>query len=97
MQNINIYEDIFKAVSHQERLNCLQHLSCEEMTVKQIQDTIGIKQSSASSHLSKLYHAGFLIYREEGLHKFYRTSEIGNRLVMFINDLNNKIEETQNI
>jgi len=95
--NNTIFEDIFKAASHPERLNCLKVLSNEEKTVKQIQDTFNIKQSSASSHLSKLYHAGLLIYREEGLHKFYKTSETGNRLIQFVNDLNNKIEEARNI
>ncbi len=60
-----------KAVAHPDRLKILLHLSRKEHSVGELVDALGISQSAASQHLSKMKEAGYLGSKKVSNQVFY--------------------------
>jgi len=79
---------VMKALSDPSRVKIIKMLQHKEMCVCEIQDALGIAQSTASKHLKLLEAAGLTKYRKEGLwviysladgsHSPYAASMLGN-------------------
>ena len=79
---------VMKALSDPSRVKIIKMLQHKEMCVCEIQDALGIAQSTASKHLKLLEAAGLAKYRKEGLwviysladgsHSPYAASMLGN-------------------
>ena len=79
---------VMKALSDPSRVKIIKMLQRKEMCVCEIQDALGIAQSTASKHLKLLEAAGLAKYRKEGLwviysladgsHSPYAASMLGN-------------------
>ena len=63
---------IMKAVSDPMRVKILKMLQQKVMCVCEIQEALGLAQSSTSNHLKLLEDAGFITFYKEGLWVFYR-------------------------
>jgi ArsR family transcriptional regulator, arsenate/arsenite/antimonite-responsive transcriptional repressor len=58
---------VMKALSDPSRVKIIKMLQHKEMCVCEIQQALGIAQSTASKHLKILEEAGLTTYRKEGL------------------------------
>lgn len=67
--------DTLRLLSDDKRLRILHLLSQEPLTVAELQELLGLSQSSVSSHLGKLKRAGFLHDVAEGSAHRYRLRE----------------------
>lgn len=67
--------ELFNAISDEMRLKILMILSHSEFTVNELKEILGIHQSNASRHLSKLSNCGLLKDRREGTKAFYGLSD----------------------
>ena len=67
--------ELFNAISDETRLKILMILSHSEFTVNELKEILGIHQSNASRHLSKLSNCGLLKDRREGTKAFYGLSD----------------------
>lgn len=63
---------IMKAVSDPMRVKILKMLQQKVMCVCEIQEALGLAQSSTSNHLKLLEDAGFITFYKEGLWVNYR-------------------------
>ena len=68
-----------KAIAHPQRLEIIESLKGEEMTVSEIQKRLNIKQSATSQYLNKMKSRGILKARREGNIVYY---SIANRDVL---------------
>ena len=66
---------VMKALSDPSRVKIIKMLQHKEMCVCEIQDALGIAQSTASKHLKILEEAGLATYRKEGLWVNYTLSD----------------------
>ena len=63
----------FRLLSEPVRLALLNHLNVEgEMSVQQLVEAAGQRQSNVSKHLARLAQAGILGRRRVGQHVYYR-------------------------
>lgn len=67
--------DLLKALAHPERLIICCQLRDAEMSVGEIETTLGIKQPRLSRELSKLRETGLVATRKESKLVFYRLSD----------------------
>lgn len=65
------YASIFKALADEYRLRILSLLFKQECCVCEIQQALGISQTSASRHLQNLHQAGLIKLRRDGLWALY--------------------------
>jgi ArsR family transcriptional regulator, arsenate/arsenite/antimonite-responsive transcriptional repressor len=66
---------VMKALSDPSRVKIVKMLQQKEMCVCEIQDALGIAQSTASKHLKILEEAGLATYKKEGLWVNYALSD----------------------
>jgi len=66
---------ILKAISNPVRLRIMKLLENNELCVCHIVNSIGLKQSTISKHLSILKNAGLISDRKIGLWVYYRLSK----------------------
>jgi DNA-binding transcriptional ArsR family regulator len=64
--------DILRALSHPIRLRMVELLGEGELCVKSLEETLGISQSSASQHLTRLKYAGLIESERKGHLVCYR-------------------------
>jgi len=64
-----------KALSDPNRVRLIKLLGCKELCVCELQDLIGLAQSTVSKHLKVLEEAGLVDYRKEGSWFIYRLSD----------------------
>ena len=64
--------DVLKAVAHPVRLKIVELLQHGEMSVNDITDAIGTKQSITSQQLNMMKSRGVLACRREGMKVYYR-------------------------
>lgn len=64
--------NLFKILSHQDRLRIIGILQKEEMDVSHLHELTGLSQSSVSQHLKLLKLNGIVDERRQGKHIFYR-------------------------
>lgn len=63
--------DLFRVLGEPTRLRILSLVVREELTVSEIQEIVGIGQSTVSGHLSQLKTAGLVTARRDGAHTRY--------------------------
>jgi ArsR family transcriptional regulator len=63
--------DLFRVLGEPNRLRILSLLVREELAVSEIQDIVGIGQSTVSGHLAQLKAAGLVTARRDGAHTRY--------------------------
>ena len=71
----SIQEEIFRTIASQKRLELIQLLHTRELTVSEITDMLGIRQSNVSQHLSELRKAKIVTTRKDGTNVYYRLSD----------------------
>lgn len=64
-------EEIFKVLANQKRLEIIQLLNDQELSVTQIGDMLGMSQSNLSQHLSHLRQAKLVLARRDGQTIYY--------------------------
>lgn len=63
---------ILKAMANERRILILRHISkMKESTVGQISDVLDLSFRSVSKHLSVLYGADLIKFRQSGLNRYY--------------------------
>jgi DNA-binding transcriptional ArsR family regulator len=62
---------VMKTIAHPERLAIIEHLRKQELSVNQVAELIGAKQSITSHHLNLMRANGVLYDRREGVKVFY--------------------------
>lgn len=67
--------DIFKVLSHPDRIRLIEELGEDEKDVKTIADELDLPGARISQHLSLLRAHRFVEERREGRHHFYRLSQ----------------------
>lgn len=65
---------VMKALSDPNRVRIIKILGVKELCVCELQDLIGLAQSTVSKHLKILEEAGLVDYRKEGSWFIYRLS-----------------------
>lgn len=71
----SIQEEIFRTIASQKRLELIQLLHTRELTVSEITDMLGIRQSNVSQHLSELRKAKIVHTRKEGTSVHYSLAD----------------------
>jgi ArsR family transcriptional regulator, arsenate/arsenite/antimonite-responsive transcriptional repressor len=66
---------VMKPLSDPNRVRIIKILGIKELCVCEIQDLIGLAQSTVSKHLKVLEEAGLVDYRKEGSWFIYRLSK----------------------
>ncbi len=63
--------EIYKILANSKRLEILNLLREQEMSVEQLIKTLGIAKANVSQHLALLRHAKLVTVRRDGLNRFY--------------------------
>ncbi len=63
--------EIYKILANSKRLEILNLLREQEMSVEQLIKTLGIAKANVSQHLALLRHAKLVTVRRDGLNGFY--------------------------
>lgn len=71
-----------KALSHPGRLMILCHLGEGEASVGELNDQVGMSQSSISQHLAMLRREGLVLARREGQQVIYSLADDETRQVI---------------
>ncbi len=69
------HSDLLQALAHPKRLEILQLLREEELTVSQIHEMLDLSQSNVSQHLQILREAGIVHSRRDGKQMLYRVKD----------------------
>src|ERR1700759_2422630 len=80
------------------RLRMLLLLSCEELSVAELQEILAMGQSSISTHLAQLKHAGLVEDRRAGKNIWYRSKaggEVISRLLTLLQQAPQELPEAQ--
>jgi ArsR family transcriptional regulator len=72
---LRLIADRFKLLSNPTRLEVLQLICTEEMSVGRIVEITGYKQANVSKHLGLLDRAGMVRRRTEGNHVYYSVAD----------------------
>ena len=80
-----LQEETLKILANQKRLEILQLLKQQELTVSKMVDMIGLPQANLSQHLSILRKMRLVSTRKEGLHVYYRLTD--QRIALVIKEL----------
>lgn len=62
---------MFAALANPARLHILEYLAQGPATVNEIAESVGLKQSMTSQHLSSLLAAGVVVYEKSGNSRLY--------------------------
>lgn len=65
----------FRVLGEPARLNILNALRSDELTVSELVESTGLGQANVSKHLHILHSLGFVARRKEGLFVFYRLAD----------------------
>jgi ArsR family transcriptional regulator len=66
---------VMKALSEPNRVRMIKILGHKELCVCELQELLGIAQSTVSKHLKVLEEAGLVVFRKEGSWIIYRLSQ----------------------
>lgn len=64
--------DLFKVMSNPKRLEILNLVKDEEITVNELSTKLGTRKSNTSQHLAYLRYVGLVIARRQGKNIFYK-------------------------
>ena len=70
-----LQEDVFKVIANQKRLELIQLLNHRELSVSEMVEMLGIRQSNLSQHLALLRLHGVVASRKVGLNVFYKLTD----------------------
>lgn len=70
-----LQEGVFKVIANQKRLEILQLLTNEELSVSEMEGMLGIRQANLSQHLALLRQNGLVKTRRAGLNVYYQLSD----------------------
>ncbi len=73
-QIFELHTDILKALSHPKRLEIIHLLRDQSLSVRQIQDMLGLPQANLSQHLQILRENQVVITSKKGKQIFYKVS-----------------------
>lgn len=71
----SLQEEILKVLANHKRLEILQLLNSQELTVNQMVEMLGIPQTNVSQHLSVLRHMKLVTARKNGLNVYYHLTD----------------------
>ncbi len=71
----SLQEDVFKVIANQKRLELIQLLKSQELTVSEMVEMLGIRQANLSQHLSLLRLHGVVTSRKVGLNVYYKLTD----------------------
>lgn len=75
---------LFAIAANEMRLRIMLEIACEERTVNDLAEAVGMKQSPVSQHLAKLRGAGLVEWRRDGVNTYYHLrSGVGQSLLRF--------------
>lgn len=74
--------DFLKRFAHPSRLMIVCALAEGERSVRDLEDTLGIRQPGLSQQIAELRDAGLIVGRKESKHMFYRLAD--GRVTEFI-------------
>ncbi len=84
----------FKALSDENRLKILQHLSCGELCACDIKASLDLTQPTISHHMRVLQQAGIVASEKRGKWTFYSINETKlGKIKQFINSMTSEITE----
>jgi ArsR family transcriptional regulator len=69
-----LHSELLKALSHSKRLEIINLLRDQELSVSQIQDMLGLPQANLSQHLQVLRRAEVTKTRKKGKEIYYRVA-----------------------
>ena len=72
---LTLIAERFKVLAEPARLQILNCLRQQELTVSEIIDETGLGQANASKHLQLLHAHGFVGRRKEGLYVYYAIAD----------------------
>jgi ArsR family transcriptional regulator len=76
------FSEMLKALAHPARLEIVSGLAKDECNVGQIQERLGLPQSTISQHLRILKAAGIIRGRREGTRTCYRVIDTRARRIV---------------
>ena len=82
VENAGDAADFLKKLAHPSRLMIVCALVDGERSVRDLEDTLGIRQPGLSQQIAELREAGFITGRKESKNMFYRLSDA--RIYAFI-------------
>jgi len=82
IENAGDAADFLKKLAHPSRLMIVCALVDGERSVRDLEDTLGIRQPGLSQQIAELREAGFIIGRKESKNMFYRLTD--DRMSEFI-------------
>jgi DNA-binding transcriptional ArsR family regulator len=86
--NLQEASSLLKAMSNEHRLTILCHLVDGEKTVRQLEELVGLRQTTLSQHLARLRYEGLVSTRREAQSIYYSlSSEQGSHLLAALHGL----------
>ena len=82
VENARDAADFLKTLAHPSRLMIVCALVDGERSVRELEDTLGIRQPGLSQQIAELRDAGLIVGRKESKNMFYRLSD--GRVAEFI-------------
>lgn len=71
----SLQENAFKVIANQKRLEIIQLLSNQELSVSEMTEMLGLPQANLSQHLAPLRQAGIVQTRRDGVNVYYHLSD----------------------
>src|SRR3990167_9160700 len=68
-------EEVFKVMANQKRLEIIQLLKHQELSVSEMVSMLGIRQANLSQHLALLRQRNLLKVRKDGQKVYYRLAD----------------------
>lgn len=82
MNNFEEMSEVLKALAHPARLEIVMGLKINECNVSEIQEKLGLPQSTISQHLKILKNARIIIGRREGTKVCYKVIDPCTRQII---------------
>ncbi len=64
-----------KSIAHRDRLKILCVLVAQELSVSEIKENVGLRQSAISQHLARMKEEGFISGRRDGRQIYYSIAD----------------------
>jgi ArsR family transcriptional regulator len=69
-----LHADLLNALAHPRRLEIINLLKDQELSVTDLQDMLGLPQANLSQHLMVLRKHAVVMHRKDGKHVYYRVA-----------------------
>ncbi|GMQ96633.1 MAG: hypothetical protein BMS9Abin15_0307 [Gammaproteobacteria bacterium] len=86
--NVHQASNLLKALANEHRLMILCHLVSGEKSVRELEELVGLRQTTLSQHLARLRHEGMVSTRREAQNIYYAlNSTEGSRILEALHGL----------